>query len=553
MKTARKSSRVARALAVVRPARRTRMAPKSRRRTGSSNKPNIRVRQAINLARKPNSASGVLAKRSVGRPRTRPLTPTDVDMESDGSNSDEQESDDDHDRDSDRDDDSDGSKDTDEGDDSEENDNSNEDGNSEESGSEDVNSSEDDQEDDDSDDDEEDSASVHSTHERSPRSRRPLSSSSSTSTPSSGNFACPIKGCTRKFVHRQSLTSHIREHTPEETGFRYPCTTPGCRFFSESRRGHATHSRTCGSDPTASYPCSWDDCERVFSTANGLAQHRRRHTVFKNPGSKKLTTMKSFAKKYRCHWPGCKKVTTRPKEFEEHLERHAEQQRKALWPCKVDGCTKSFETRSSMRSHLARCKEGKPDEPTSQPKETSKSWFKAASETVTHVSTLGRGRKDSKYRCDVPGCGISLVSAWKLKRHKEWHEEHVLGIKWICLVKRCGKIEYPGTWNLLDHQARRHPELSANHHFPCPYNACEHMFPDQKDAYVHACRLKKKVCPVKGCDCVLPNTESEEAHTLLHKILDAPSPYRCSEKGCHQEYKDQEEFFEHAIGHIFEP
>jgi hypothetical protein len=157
----------------------------------------------------------------------------------------------------------------------------------------------------------------------------------------------------------------------------------------------------------------------------------------------------------------------------------------------VDGCKKAFETRSAMRSHMARCKEGKPDLQTPQPKEANKGWLESAFE----VPTPNRSRKDSKYRCDVPGCGVALVSSWKLKRHKEWHEEHVLGIKWICLVKRCGKIEYPGTWNLLDHQARRHPELPLDHHFPCPYNGCEHMFPDQKEAYVHECRLTKVTNP----------------------------------------------------------
>ncbi|OAQ27332.1 hypothetical protein K457DRAFT_127499 [Linnemannia elongata AG-77] len=550
MKTSRKSSRVARALAAVRPSR-TRIISKSRRSTNTSSSA-ARNQRTLSTAKKPNPPPGMTVKRSVGRPRTRPLTPTDVDMASDGSNSDDQQSDDDDndDNDDNRDEASEVSRGTDDEGDSDENDDSDDNEDSDESGSEDTNSSEgDDDENDDEDENEGDSEGAQSANNRSVRSRRPLSSSSSTSTPSSGPLICPIKGCTRKFNNRQSLTSHIREHTPEEAGFRYPCTTPGCRFFSESRRGHATHSRTCGGDPSASYPCPWDDCERIFSTANGLAQHRRRHTVFKNPGNKKLTAIKSFAKKYRCHWPGCKKVTTRPKEFEEHLERHAEQQRKALWPCRVDGCKRAFETRSAMRSHLARCKEGKPDLQPPQPKEVSKAWLKSAPE----APTPSRSRKDSKYRCDVPGCGVALVSSWKLKRHKEWHEEHVLGVKWICLVKRCGKIEYPGTWNLLDHQARRHPELSADHHFPCPYHGCERMFPDQKEAYVHDCRLNKKKCTVKGCDCVLPNPESEEAHMLLHRILDAPPPYKCSERSCHQEYKDREEFFVHATGHIFEP
>ncbi|KAG0202309.1 hypothetical protein BGX33_009779 [Mortierella sp. NVP41] len=294
-----------------------------------------------------------------------------------------------------------------------------------------------------------------------------------------------------------------------------------------------------------------EDSESAHSTNS--PQHRRRH--MKSPGSKQHYISRSFAKKYRCHWPGCKKVTTRPKEFEEHLERHAEQQRRSLWPCREEGCNKTFETRSAMRAHQSRCKEGE-STPAPQflcPMDGCKGYFKSAAEALAHGLSHSRTRKDDKYRCDIPGCGAIMVSAWKLKRHKEWHEEHVLGIQWICLVKRCGKIAYPGTWNLLDHQARRHPELSPNHQFPCPYDACPAMFPDQKAAYVHDCRLTKKVCPVKGCDCVLPNEEVEEAHKLLHEILNAPPPYKCSEKNCLQEFKDQQEFFSHATGHIFEP
>ncbi|KAF9099204.1 hypothetical protein BGX23_003438 [Mortierella sp. AD031] len=466
-------------------------------------------------------------------------------MESDDSNSDEQDSDDD-------DNDGQGSNST-GASDASDNDDENGHPESEATNDSDDNSNSDDTENSDEDEDEEDSESAHSTNSRGNRSRRPLSSSSSTSAPSSGPLVCPIKGCTLKFTHRPSLTSHIREHTPEEANYRYPCIIPGCRFFSESRRGHATHSRTCGGDPSASFACQWPGCERLFPSANGLAQHRRRH--MKSPGSKQHYISRSFAKKYRCHWPGCKKVTTRPKEFEEHLERHAEQQRRSLWPCREEGCNKTFETRSAMRAHQSRCKEGE-STPAPQflcPMDGCKGYFKSAAEALAHGLSHSRTRKDDKYRCDIPGCGAIMVSAWKLKRHKEWHEEHVLGIQWICLVKRCGKIAYPGTWNLLDHQARRHPELSPNHQFPCPYDACPAMFPDQKAAYVHDCRLTKKVCPVKGCDCVLPNEEVEEAHKLLHEILNAPPPYKCSEKNCLQEFKDQQEFFSHATGHIFEP
>ncbi|KAF9925764.1 hypothetical protein FBU30_004506 [Linnemannia zychae] len=454
MKIARKSSRVARALAAARPVRRTRTMSNTRH-SGSS----TTISRQSNKIRKPiSSESGTVVKRSVGRPRTRPLTLIDADMGyDDASNSDEQDSDNDHDHDSDRDNASDVSRATDE-DVSEGNDNSN-DENGEDSGSEDTNSSNDDNDDEDEDDNEDENS------DRNVRSRRPLSSSSSTSIPSSGPLLCPIKGCNRKFLLRSSLTSHIREHTPEEAGYRYPCVVPGCRFFSESRRGHATHSRTCGEDPSASYPCPYDDCQRTFSTANGLAQHRRRHAVYKNSGNKKLTTMKSFAKKYRCHWPGCKKVTTRPKEFEEHLERHAEQQKRSSWQCKVDGCTMSFETRSAMRAHLINCREGKNEGSHSRSKDTTKAWSKKPSD----ISVQDSNQKN-KYRCDVPGCGVAL-----------------------------------------------------------------------------------KVCPVDGCDCVLPNTESVEAHALLHRIISTAPPYKCTEKSCHQEYKDREEFFAHMTGHIFEP
>ncbi|XP_078399223.1 zinc finger protein ZXDC [Cetorhinus maximus] len=142
-------------------------------------------------------------------------------------------------------------------------------------------------------------------------------------------FKCDVPGCEKTFITISALGSHNRSHFRDQEHF--TCSFPGCdkRYDKACRLKIHLRSHT-GERP---FICDFDGCGWSFTCMSKLLRHKRTH---------------EDDRRFVCPVDGCGKSFTRAEHLKGHSITHLGTR---PFVCPVEGCEARFSARSSLYIH----------------------------------------------------------------------------------------------------------------------------------------------------------------------------------------------------------
>lgn len=176
------------------------------------------------------------------------------------------------------------------------------------------------------------------------------------------------------------LARHLQRTTGVGMGKIHRCSYESCDRVYTTYHHLKVHMRSHTGDRP--FQCDFDDCNKAFATGYGLKSHRRIHTG---------------EKPYPCINEQCDKAFKTSGDLQKHMRTHTGER---PFLCPYKGCNRSFTTSNIRKVHIR-----------------------------THTG-------ERPYTCDVKGCGKTFASATNYKNHIRIHS----GEKpYECSVQGCGK------------------------------------------------------------------------------------------------------------------
>ncbi|XP_075430714.1 zinc finger protein ZXDC-like isoform X2 [Ascaphus truei] len=142
-------------------------------------------------------------------------------------------------------------------------------------------------------------------------------------------YKCEFPGCDKTFITVTALFSHHRAHVREQEQF--ICSFPGCNKQYDKACRLKIHLRShTGERP---FICDFEGCGWAFTSMSKLLRHKRKH---------------EDDRRYHCPVEGCGKSFTRAEHLKGHSITHLGTK---PFECPVEGCGAKFSARSSLYIH----------------------------------------------------------------------------------------------------------------------------------------------------------------------------------------------------------
>ncbi|XP_012587533.1 PREDICTED: zinc finger protein ZXDC, partial [Condylura cristata] len=142
-------------------------------------------------------------------------------------------------------------------------------------------------------------------------------------------YKCDFPGCEKTFITVSALFSHNRAHFREQELF--SCSFPGCSKQYDKACRLKIHLRShTGERP---FICDSDSCGWTFTSMSKLLRHKRKH---------------DDDRRFTCPVEGCGKSFTRAEHLKGHSITHLGTK---PFTCPVEGCCARFSARSSLYIH----------------------------------------------------------------------------------------------------------------------------------------------------------------------------------------------------------
>ncbi|XP_054554950.1 zinc finger protein ZXDC [Talpa occidentalis] len=142
-------------------------------------------------------------------------------------------------------------------------------------------------------------------------------------------YKCDFPGCEKTFITVSALFSHNRAHFREQELF--SCSFPGCSKQYDKACRLKIHLRShTGERP---FICDSDSCGWTFTSMSKLLRHKRKH---------------DDDRRFTCPVEGCGKSFTRAEHLKGHSITHLGTK---PFECPVEGCCARFSARSSLYIH----------------------------------------------------------------------------------------------------------------------------------------------------------------------------------------------------------
>uniref|UniRef100_A0A8C5N6F8 Transcription factor IIIA n=1 Tax=Gouania willdenowi TaxID=441366 RepID=A0A8C5N6F8_GOUWI len=245
------------------------------------------------------------------------------------------------------------------------------------------------------------------------------------------------------------------------------------------------------------FVCSYFDCRASFNKSWKLDAHLCKHEG-----------LKPFSCE-NCDQSFC----TRHQLTRHELSHSGEKPHK----CPTDGCSEAFQTKASLRHHMARVHQ----------------------------------HQEKQYKvCDKPGCGKDFNKRNQLKAHRcEQHEEPPAFLFLSSTGYPCGSegcSSQGKTWTeILKHRKQ--------HKVKVPCGQCQKLFSNawflhQHELRVHSGQPRRMFsCPKEGCEKKFSRSLNLESHVLGDH--EGKKAFSCAYDGCGKSFAVKESLWRHGVVH----
>uniref|UniRef100_A0A7I4K8J2 C2H2-type domain-containing protein n=1 Tax=Brugia malayi TaxID=6279 RepID=A0A7I4K8J2_BRUMA len=239
---------------------------------------------------------------------------------------------------------------------------------------------------------------------------------------------------------------------------------------------------------------------------------------------------KTDNRKYICYYPGCTVIATNYNEYITHRKTHGQP---LIYECKVPGCGRTFNHRTSFCSHIQ----------THQPKHQCKNCgklFCRKNILQKHNKHCGTLLHERSYECVYRGCTMVTKDYNEYIAHRKAHGQPFI---YECKVPGCGRTfdRKPSFYN--------HKQTHEYHH-QC--KCCGKFFSTKNGLQKH-----KKNCPTKfhkrgyeclysGCAVISKSFNDNLKHKRTHN---GPFIYECKVSGCGRTFNHESSLRDHKQTH----
>ncbi|KAK6109261.1 Zinc finger C2H2 type family protein [Brugia pahangi] len=174
-------------------------------------------------------------------------------------------------------------------------------------------------------------------------------------------------------------------------------------------------------------------------------------------------------KNYTCHYRGCTVLAKNYKEYLTHKKTHGQT---FIYECKVSGCGRTFDYKSTFYNHKQTHK--------SHPQcECCGKFFTSKDGLTKHKKCCQKKSHGRSYECFYPGCALSTKTYNEYIAHKKTHGEPFI---YECKVPGCGRtFNHKASFSYHKQTHKSHPQ--------CKY--CSKIFTNRNGLRVHMRRKTK--------------------------------------------------------------
>lgn len=345
-------------------------------------------------------------------------------------------------------------------------------------------------------------------------------------------FKCSVEGCYKSFIQRTQLLTHLRTHKPGE-GVSFRCTFVECETYVDTVESLLQHESEVHSHKL--FPCTFPGCGKSFTQRGNLGRHAEKHKVEQKQlrrRGRQPTAVESLAADgpWTCMCAGCRESYESEAQLSDHMR--AKHNVKAIFPCPMNGCKKLFIRQGNLKLHLethldrglcctvAGCKRVF----------TRKRNFDRHLERheyggETYDATNSNSEEDGKESSEEEDQEDDEEEVPQATRGTKGRKPAAPVTQMIACPKRGCKQVYASHSLLQNHLRDFHGKSTVTpaKQFRCPVAYCRELFAKKSLLYLHTLSnheeekgRKRWLCPVEGCDKILPRRYAMAVHYNEH-------------------------------------
>ena len=289
-------------------------------------------------------------------------------------------------------------------------------------------------------------------------------------------FLCEVQGCGKRFKHQCSYEKHLECHQRMEL-------KDNDSDITSNKRGNKSDVK---------YKCSFDGCNKEFTSLSYMLRHKER--------------LHSKQNKLHCEYPDCEYKTFTKRAFNKHIKSHSNysQLSSQTIVCQYEGCDQMFTDKTSWYNHRNNYHKNK-----------------------------------YKVPCTHPGCDYVAVSKWHLNfLHMSKHSQDR---PFVCQVQGCAK-----SFKRED-SLKNHLEMHKNDHFQCSFEGCGKTYESKGglNSHMKLAHIRDTLysCEWPGCD-YKTYAKGNLGH---HKIVHGQHKYLCDHPDCKAKFRVKQMLNDHML------